>query len=867
LATPQSDGTVTIAGDPAHPANFGRLCSKGSALGDTVGLEDRLLYPHIHGERVSWDTALDKVAGEFQRVINEYGPDAVAIYVSGQILTEDYYTANKLMKGFIGSGNIDTNSRLCMSSAVAAHKRAFGSDIVPCNYEDLENCDLLILAGSNLAWCHPVLFQRISAAKEKRPQMQVVVIDPRKTATCDIADLHLSVKPGSDAFLFNGLLHYLKDSDLLDWNYIEAHVEGFATTLQSAKDTAGSIPKTAAACELSEADVAEFFRLFAKTPKAVTVFSQGINQSASGTDKCNAIINCHLATGRIGQPGMGPFSMTGQPNAMGGREVGGLANQLAAHMEIGNAEHHDRVSRFWGTDNLTQTAGAKAVDMFADIGSGKIKAVWIIATNPVVSLPDADAVKTALQNCEFVVVSDCESRTDCTALADVLLPAKAWGEKDGTVTNSERRISRQRGFLPAPGETRADWQIICDVAARMGFAEAFDFHSSLDVFREHATLSGFENNGSRDFDISAMAAYSDAEFTAYQPLQWPLSVDTPQGTSRLFADGKFFTPSGKARMVPVIPQLPQLNDIENYPLILNTGRIRDQWHTMTRTGRVPRLNNHTPEPIIEMHPRDAARWQCADKSLAVLESPYGQLIGRVQCSEAQRQGSVFVPIHWNGQFAAHAVADALVAAITDPLSGQPQGKQTAVSVRPFKALWHGFILSREPLDLAQTSYWVKVKGQQFWRYELAGEQALLQPSHWAQSVVGSEGEWLEFADKKAGRYRAGKVINGQLQAVVFIGPDHHLPDRSWLSQLFAGGELDTAQRQSLLMGKAPGGQADLGAMICACFGVAEQTICKTIRDNKLQSVDQITTACQAGGNCGSCIPELKQLLDRTRMDA
>ncbi len=867
LATPESDGTVTIAGDPSHPANFGRLCSKGSALGDTLGLEDRLLYPHIAGQRASWDQALDKVAGEFQRVINEYGPDALAIYVSGQILTEDYYTANKLMKGFIGSGNIDTNSRLCMSSAVAAHKRAFGSDAVPCNYEDLESCDLLILTGSNLAWCHPVLFQRISAAKEARPNMKVVVIDPRKTATCDIADLFLSVKPGSDAFLFNGLLNYLKDCDALDWNYIEQHVEGFAATLQAAKETTGSIPKTALACELSETDVAEFFQLFAKTPKVVTVFSQGINQSASGTDKCNAIINCHLATGRIGQPGMGPFSMTGQPNAMGGREVGGLANQLAAHMELGNAEHHDRVSRFWGTDNLAQTAGAKAVDMFADVASGKIKAVWIIATNPVVSLPDASAVKTALQNCEFVVVSDCESRTDCTEIADVLLPALAWGEKDGTVTNSERRISRQRAFLPAPGEAKSDWQIISDVAARMGFANAFDFKSSLDVFREHAALSGFENAGSRDFDISALADFNDADFADYQPLQWPLPASKPQGTARLFADGQFFTPSGKARMVPVTPQYPQLSDTENYPLILNTGRIRDQWHTMTRTGRAPRLSHHTPEPIIEMHPRDAARWQCADKSLAVVESPYGRLIGRVHCSNAQRLGSVFVPIHWNGQFAAHAIADALVAPITDPISGQPQAKQTAVAIRPFKALWHGFILSRQPLDLAQTSYWVKVRGQQFWRYELAGEQALLNPSYWAQTVIGQDGEWLEFADKKAGRYRAGKVVNEQLQAVVFIGPDHHLPDRSWLSQLFAAGQLDNAQRQSLLMGKAPGGQVDLGPMICACFGVAEQTICKAISEQKLQNVEQITAACQAGGNCGSCIPELKQVLARTGMDS
>ncbi|AFJ02222.1 Assimilatory nitrate reductase large subunit [Methylophaga frappieri] len=866
VAAPQTDGSVLISGDTTHPANFGRLCSKGSALGETLALDNRLLAPKVAGQTVDWDTALDKVAIEFSRIIEEHGPDAVAMYVSGQILTEDYYVANKFMKGFVGTGNIDTNSRLCMSSAVAAHKRAFGSDTVPGNYEDLEQCDLLILTGSNLAWCHPVLFQRISAAKEARPEMKIVVIDPRKTATCDMADLHLSLKPGSDAFLFNGLLHYLKDSDALDWEYIEAHVEGFAATLNMAKKTAGSVPKTAASCELAESDVADFFRLFATTDKVVTVFSQGVNQSATGTDKCNAIINCHLATGRIAQPGMGPFSITGQPNAMGGRETGGLANQLAAHMEITNPSHHDKVSRFWQTNRLTQTAGAKAVDMFADIASGKIKAIWIIATNPVVSLPDASAVKRALQQCEFVVVSDCEAQTDCTEFADVLLPALAWGEKDGTVTNSERRISRQKSFLSAPGGARADWQIIADVACRMGHETAFSFDSAYEVFREHAALSGFENAGSRDFDISGLSAIAKSDYDALSPIQWPVTGDNKVGTARMFSDHHFYTDSGKARMLPITPELPQLLDPENFPLILNTGRVRDQWHTMTRTGRVARLGTHTPEPVIEMHPRDAARWQCADKSLAVLESPHGQFIGRVQCNEGQQPGSVFVPIHWNGQYAADAVVAALVPAITDPLSGQPQAKQAAVSIRDFKAKWHGFILSRQPIALPVTSYWVKVKGQQFWRYELAGEQSLLQPGHWAQKVIGEEGEWLEFTDSRAGRFRAAKIINDQLQAVVFIGPDHHLPDRQWLSQLFTSETLDTRQRQSLLMGKAPGVQEDAGAMVCACFGVAEQRICNTIREQRLQTVEQITAACQAGGNCGSCIPELRQILARTKLD-
>lgn len=866
LATPQADGSVDIQGDPEHPANFGRLCSKGSALGETVSLDGRLLHPQIDHQPVSWDRALDRVAGDFQRIIDEHGPDAVAFYVSGQVLTEDYYVANKLMKGFIGSGNIDTNSRLCMSSAVAAHKRAFGSDAVPCSYEDLEQTDLLVLTGSNLAWCHPVIYQRIVQAKKDRPELKVVVIDPRKTATCDVADLHLPLRPGSDAHLFNGLLHYLKTSDALDWEYIEEHVEGFAKTLKTASETAGSIPAVSTATEIPETELVKFFQLFATTDKVVTLFSQGVNQSASGTDKINAIINCHLATGRIGKAGAGPFSMTGQPNAMGGREVGGLANQLAAHMEISNPEHHDRVSRFWQTDKLTETAGLKAVDLFEQVKNGQIKAVWVMATNPLVSLPDADRVRQALQDCELLVVSECEQHTDLTEIADVLLPALTWGEKDGTVTNSERRISHQRAFLPSPGEARADWQMITDVAHRMGYGEWFDYQEALDVFREHAALSAFENDGTRDFDIGHFADLTESAFREFSPVQWPVFRDQPAGTARLFEDGQFYTESGKARMVPVTPQYPEGECSDAYPLWLNTGRIRDQWHTMTRTGRAPRLSTHTPEPTIELHPLDAASGKLQSGQLAVVSSEKGELIGRVVTSQDQRPGSVFVPIHWNRQFASKAVVSALVSSITDPLSGQPQAKQTPVNIRAFKARWHGFILSRERLSLPVTAYHVKVKGEQFWRYELAGEQDLLNPAHWAQTVMGGEGEWLEFADTKAGRYRAARVVEDKLQTVIFIAPDHNLPERTWLSQLFLADELDGAQRQSLLAGRPGPGQSDCGAIVCACFGVGEKTIETAVVEQSLDNVDAIGSCLNAGTNCGSCIPELQQILSRTKTD-
>ena len=437
LATPLAEGAVEIKGDPAHPANLGRLCSKGTALGETLSLDDRLLHPLIGGKRASWGTALDLVATRFTETIAEHGPDSVAFYVSGQLLTEDYYAANKLMKGFIGSANIDTNSRLCMASSVAGHRRAFGADTVPGCYEDLEQADLVVLVGSNLAWCHPVLHQRLAAAKEQRGT-KIVVIDPRHTATCEIADLHLALAPGSDVALFNGLLLSLIGANATRPEAIARYTTGFKAAFAAANQM--PISAVARATGVARAALYDFYELFAATERVVTVYSQGVNQSSAGTDKVNAIINCHLATGRIGRPGMGPFSVTGQPNAMGGREVGGLANMLAAHMEIENPAHRALVQSFWGSPAIAAKPGLKAVDLFRAVGDGRVKALWIMGTNPVDSMPEADAVRTALEACPFVVVSDVVRHTDTTALGDVLLPALAWGEKDGTVTNSERRI-------------------------------------------------------------------------------------------------------------------------------------------------------------------------------------------------------------------------------------------------------------------------------------------------------------------------------------------------------------------------------------------------------------------------------------------
>src|SRR4051795_2511440 len=586
LATPDGRGGAAISGDPEHPANFGRLCSKGSALGETLGLTNRLLYPMIRCdkgsmERVAWSDALDHVAHRFQHIIARDGPGAVAFYLSGQLLTEDYYVANKLMKGFVGTANVDTNSRLCMSSSVAGHRRAFGADTVPGCYEDLDEADLLVFVGSNAAWCHPVLFQRMLKNRGERGA-RMIVIDPRRTDTATDVDLFLGLKPGTDTALFSGLFVHLADNGALDQDYIAQNTSGFDDALARARSIAGSVTATALATGLSEQDVATFFKMFRDTPRVVTLYSQGVNQSAQGTDKVNAILNCHLATGRIGKLGASPFSLTGQPNAMGGREVGGLANQLAAHMAF-TPPDIDRVRRFWKAPRIATHEGPKAVQMFEAIARGEVKALWVMGTNPAVSLPDADIVREALKKLELFVVSENVMSNDTVAVGPhVLLPAQAWGEKSGTVTNSERRISRQRAFLPSPGECRPDWWMLSEVGKRLGYGAAFNFNSVADVFREHASLSAFENDGTRDFDIGALASLSDSDFDAMAPVQWPVRQGSePQ--ARFFAEGGFFANDFKARFIaPEIPAL-RTETTAARPLRLNTGRIRDQWHTMTRT--------------------------------------------------------------------------------------------------------------------------------------------------------------------------------------------------------------------------------------------------------------------------------------------
>jgi assimilatory nitrate reductase catalytic subunit len=903
VATPDGRGGAAVIGDPEHPANAGRLCSKGAALGETLSLDGRLLHPMLRGAdgtlaRTTWDDALDRVAAGFRRVIDRHGPDAVAFYLSGQLLTEDYYVANKLMKGFLGSANVDTNSRLCMSSSVAGHRRSFGADVVPGVYADLDEADLIVLVGSNAAWCHPVLYQRMMAARRRRGT-KIVVVDPRRTATAEDADLVLTIAPGMDTVLFSGLLVHLADTGAIDRTYMDAHTSGFDEALRRARSIAPDIAATAATAGLSASDVAHFFDLFAATGRTVTAFSQGVNQSAQGTDKVSAIVNCHLATGRIGRPGMGPFSLTGQPNAMGGREVGGLANQLAAHMGFSQADI-DRVGRFWGTPAMAGAEGLKAVDMFAAVERGDIKALWVMATNPAVSLPRAGAVRQALGRLDLLVVSENVLANDTvTAGAHVLLPAAAWGEKDGTVTNSERRISRQRAFLPAPGEAKPDWWMVAQVARRLGFADAFAYGGAADIFREHAALSGFENDGMRAFDIGALADISDPDYDALQPTQWPARAPSPlpacgersersaerddpgEGASphmrrqegpsprpsprkrgegedkRFFATGGFVTPDRRARFIAVAPPALRSPTDDAFPFRLNTGRVRDQWHTMTRTGKSPRLGHHLPEPFVEIHPDDAASAGVTHGGFARVVTAHGACVLKVAVKDGQRQGSLFAPIHWSDETASSARIGELVMEATDPFSGQPEAKATPAAIAPAILPWAGFALSRTPLAFPSGTWWarVAVAGGVGYLFATAAE-----PGQWAEIArkMFADRERAEYVDH--GLFRLAAFTGHRLDGALFVGRADDTPQWDAVRTLFENETVAVADRRVVLSARRAGGR-DAGALVCACFGVGVTAIRDAVAAGACD-VAAIGAALRAGTNCGSCLPELKRIVAR-----
>lgn len=897
---PQS---ARIAGDLNHPANHGRLCSKGAALAQTLELNHRLITPVVNGQSSTWTNATGLIARRFTDSIRDYGKDSVAFYVSGQLLTEDYYVANKLMKGYIGSANIDTNSRLCMASSVAGHKRAFGADIVPGCYEDFELADLVVLVGSNLAWCHPVLYQRLTDARKANPKLKLVVIDPRRTLTADSADLFLPIKSDSDVDLFNALLAYLYQHDCVDQAWIDRYTSGDTECQYKLQMTDMSKLSVVTACAAQA--IQTFFDWFAQTEKVLTVYSQGVNQSITGTDKVNSIINCHLATGRIGKPGAGPFSVTGQPNAMGGREVGGLSNMLACHMNVAEPTHQDLVRRFWSSPTIATEEGLKAVSLFQAIESKRVRAVWIMGTNPVTSLPNADLVKRALHACEFVVVSDVVKRNDTIDCANVVLPALAWGEKDGTVTNSERCISRQRAFRKPPGQAKPDWWALSQVALAMGFKQGFKFNTPCQIFTEHAQLSGFENKGERAFDISAMWDLSEAQYDQLKPFYWPCAkhsssvraspdAGAPRQPIRLFAKGNFCFSDKLARFVSVAGSSdvqPASKTVDDglkpaQQLTLNTGRIRDQWHTMTRTGYCERLSSHMPEPFAEIHPADAVAYgveasdivaiksESIDLNRAQFSAGYNQVLVRAVITDRVSQGTIFVPMHWSDQFASAARVGVLISSLTDPVSGQPGLKHSPVHIHRFAAELYGFALIsgyntdsvkrlREFFTANDVDYWSLALHGEYLALKYATSAQISEVDCFNQGLVASVIDKkpirasLNFCDNAKSVNRAIALSNSNTLA--WLNYTSKIPitiDRNWLLTAVNSDCLDL---MSVISGRPGTGGRFTGPLICSCFGIGEKTIQSCI-DSGDRDLQMIGNATGAGTGCGSCQPEIEKII-------
>jgi assimilatory nitrate reductase catalytic subunit len=841
-----------LEGMREHPANFGRLCVKGTHLLDTMGKDNRLTSPLINNKAATWDEATEHVANKFNDIIQQHGPDAVAFYVSGQLLTEDYYIANKLMKGYIGSGNIDTNSRLCMSSAVAGYKRAFGEDVVPCSYEDLEQTELLILIGSNAAWTHPVLFQRMERAKQLNPNMKVVVIDPRKTDTAELADTFLSIKPGSDAALYNGLLNYLNEHNHLDEQFINEHTTGFASALQEAKKW--SCEAVSEFCDITVEQVTDFYALFANSPRAISFYSMGINQSSSGVDKCNAIINAHLASGKLLKPGCGPFSITGQPNAMGGREVGGLANQLAAHLDIENEAHQSLVQRFWLSPTIAKKAGSNAIEMFDEIAAGKIKAVWVMATNPMVSLPNNAAIEKALETCELVVVSDCIAKSDTLKFADVAFPSTGWGEKNGTVTNSERRISRQRPLVAPYSGAKNDWQIMCDVAKKMGFS-GFDFTDPSGIFEEWAQLTDFENNGSRLLNLSGLVGLTQSQYDTLKPIMWPVVKNQPYKNGQVFTDKQFSTADKKARFIPITPQLPVQKTSSDYPFVMNSGRIRDQWHTMSRTGKSSALSSHITRPYIEINPLDASKLAIKQHDLITAIAQTGHVTAHAKVTDAVRKGECFMPIHWNKQFASSATVSGLYQSVVDPISGQAECKHGAVNIVKAPFAQYMQLFSKQELVIT-SDFWLKVNASNCFNYQLAFNEAQSDLLYYCQTLTGLQGQWSAMNTDKGMHVQC--MQNEQLAFVAVISNEPKDISLEWINHLFAEPLLTFSQLQSLLYA-TPDEEFTQGAQVCSCFKVREQPIINAIK-NGANSVAQLGSELKCGTNCGSCKTQLSQLI-------
>ncbi len=668
---------LILEGDPDHPVNKGMLCSKGMNLHYAMqDRSDRLLFPEMRWsrshpmQRVSWSDAMKRAAGVFKSLIKTYGPDSVGFYVSGQCLTEEYYIANKLVKGFLGTNNIDTNSRLCMSSAVSGYVKTLGEDAVPVSYDDIELADCFFIAGANPAWCHPILFRRMEAHKQKNPNVKIVVVDPRKTQTCSAADLHLQIMPGTDIYLYHAIARILIENGEADYTFIKNHTDDFEKYRESV--FAFTVDEAATYCGVSVSDIRLAASYIANAKGFLTLWAMGLNQSVIGVNKNVALISLNLLTGHIGKPGSGPFSLTGQPNAMGGREVGGLSTMLAAHRNILNPAHREEVARFWKVENISDKPGYTATQMIEALESGKLKALWIICTNPLVSWPDARRAEAALSKAKFVVVQDISNRSDTLAFADLILPAAGHFEKEGTMTNSERRITHLEKVMDPPGESMADADILCMFAKEMGF-HGFDFNSPAEIYEEYTQLTRNTN-----IDISALT-YSTLK--KLRSVQWPVTEQQPEGTPRLFSDHNFFTENKNAKFHSLPPENNSEPPTEELPLVLTTGRIRDQWHTMTKTGKVNRLRQHINKPFLEIHPADAEARQLEDGDIAIIKNGLGEVQVRAKVTDDIKKGVVFLPMHWGKILSGDlARSNNLTTMLVDPISKEPDFKFSRVEV-------------------------------------------------------------------------------------------------------------------------------------------------------------------------------------------
>jgi len=903
----ESDGPqiTGVRGDPDHPANFGKLCTKGSTLHLTatpaVTRQTRLLQPMQRLRRgqppvaVGWDAALDRTAGEFGRIVREHGPDAVGFYISGQLLTEDYYVFNKLAKGLIGTNNVDTNSRLCMSSAVAGYKLTLGADAPPACYEDLDHAQCLFIVGSNTAYAHPILFRRIEAARKRNPAMKVIVADPRRTDTAELADLFLPLQPGTDVMLFHGLLHIMLWEGWTDSAYIAAHTSGFDELKTLVRECTPEV--VAQTCGLPKEDLFKAARWFAgldgqgvaQRQPTLSLYCQGLNQSSSGTAKNASLINLHLATGQIGQPGAGPFSLTGQPNAMGGREVGGLANLLSAHRDLGNPAHRAEVAALWGVPDVPAQPGKTAVEMFEAAADGEIKALWIACTNPAQSMPDQATVRRALQRAEFVVVQEAFATTATGDFADLLLPASTWGEKDGTVTNSERRISRVLPAVPAAGQARHDWRIVVDVAQRLeaqlrpGRPTLFPYGTPEAIWQEHR-----ESTRGRDLDITGM---SYAMLERQGPQQWPLREGETSGRTRLYEDGRFPTADGKARFA-ALPYRPVAEARSSrFPFALTTGRLRDQWHGMSRTGTIGRLFGHVSEPTIQLNPQDMERRGLQDGDLVHVTSQRGAIVLPVRASATLGAAQAFIAMHWGPEYLSGrssqgeplAGVNALTSPAFCPSSKQPELKHAAVKVLKAELPWTLLGVAWLPGDTAlqtlgelrrlmpsfdfascvpfgreRTGVLLRAAAHE------APEAALVDR---VEALLGLDGpDALRYVDKRRQQRRSARLLRqdgaSTLQAFLLAGDTRA---EAWIKTLLQEAlPADSYGRLLLMPGAAaPVALAPRSPQVCTCFNVSEEAIRAELPrcgGQDEQRLNELQGKLRCGTNCGSCIPELRRLV-------